>query len=275
VQRAANLKRGFAGFHTPANMLLAETALICDSADRATIDEMTSTALRTAHNIQDESFCLRMTSRCNAMVQRWWNTSVDQETSVRLLATDPRAAELTALHNVGERFGHRAPGGLLISLPVQQAASLEAIANIYHRPLAEVERVNPHVDPRQPLAEGTQVNVPDPGFATWIAARLSAGLLADVTLLATKRSELIQLLVPVASPNRTILDTVLARMLLAARPSDSQTLQALAILAGPAQMNGVLPAKLRKAVLFKLSFGPGGGGRRFGRCEGVWRSRIC
>ena len=238
VRRAASLKRGFAGFHTPANILLAETALICDPADRATIDELTSTALTTAHNIQDESFCIRMTSRCNAMVQRWWNAAVDQESSVRLLAADPRAPELTALHNVGERFSHRAPGGLPISLPVQQAASLEAIASIYHRPLAEVERVNPHVDPRQPLAEGTQVNVPDPGFATWIAARLSAGLLADGAVPAAKRLELIQLLVPVASPNPTILDTVLARMLLAARPSDSQTLQEVAILAGPAQLNG-------------------------------------
>lgn len=91
--------------------------------------------------------------------------------------------------------------GCGISGPVRQAASLEAIASIYHRPLAEVERVNPHIDPRQPLAEGTQVNVPDPGFATWIAGRLSAGLLADDALPAAKRLELIQLLVPVASPN--------------------------------------------------------------------------
>ena len=134
------------------------------------------------------------------MVQRWWNAAVDQESSVRLLAAGPRAPELTALHIVGERFSHRAPGGLPISLPVQQAASLEAIASIYHRPLAEVERVNPHVDPRQPLAEGTQVNVPDPGFATWIAARLSAGLLADGAVPAAKRLELIQLLVPVRLP---------------------------------------------------------------------------
>jgi soluble lytic murein transglycosylase-like protein len=37
----------------------------------------------------------------------------------------------------------------------------------------------------------------------------------------------------------------------------------------------VLPARLRKAAWIRISFGPGGGGPRFGRSQACERSRIC
>jgi hypothetical protein len=62
------------------------------------------------------------------------------------------------------------------------------------------------------LGETDQVALPDRGFAPWLAARLSAHIAAS-PLLALKKQELIQLLVPIAFGDRTILDTVLARLL--------------------------------------------------------------
>lgn len=229
---AAHLKRGFAGFQAPVYMMLAEAFLVCNPTRPPIIESILDMALRAAHNVQDASFCLRTTSRCNAMRQHWWG-SIKLRESVRLLVDNPRAAELAALHRIGEDFQHRDPTSLVLPDEVRSAATLSAVSNIYHRPLAELQRANPSLDPNQPLAVGTTVNIPDPGFATWIAARLSAEALVDGTLEDQQRLESMQLLVPIAAPNPTILDLVLARLLLAMRPADPGLLDALEIAAGP------------------------------------------
>jgi hypothetical protein len=229
---AANLKRGFAGFQVPVYMMLAETFLICNPTRPPIIETILDMSQQAAHNVQDASFCLRMTSRCNAMRQRWWG-SLNLRDSVRVLVEKPRSPELAAQHRIGEDFRHREPVSLALSDEVRTADTLAALSKIYHRPIAEIQHMNPGVDTDQPLAPGTLVNIPDPGFATWIAARLSAELLVESSLADQERTELLQLLVPIALPNPTVLDLVLARLLLVVRPADAALLDALEGAAGP------------------------------------------
>ncbi len=97
-------------------------------------------------------------------------------------------------------------------------------------------------------ARGTEIRIPDPGFATWIAGRLSAAVIVDQSLFEDERVELLQLLAAVAAPNTTILDRVLARLAMAADPVDPAMLDALEVAAGPAKIQstpgfeGNLPA---------------------------------
>jgi len=229
---AANLKSGFAGFQVPVYMMLAETFLVCNPTRPPIIETILDMSLQAAHNVQDASFCLRMTSRCNAMRQRWWG-SLNLRDSARALVDKPRSPELAAHHRIGEDFRHREPVSLALPDEVRRADTLAALSNIYHRPIAEIQHMNPGVDTNQSLAPGTLVNMPDPGFATWIAARLSAEMLVDSTPADQERTELLQLLVPIAIPNPTVLDLVLARLLLLIRPADAALLDALERAAGP------------------------------------------
>jgi hypothetical protein len=72
----------------------------------------------------------------------------------------------------------------------------------------------------------------------WIAARLSSAILADKDLFEDERIELLRLLVPVATPNATVLDRVLARLMIASRP-DGPLLDALQEAAGPADIQHI------------------------------------
>src|SRR6266576_495772 len=229
---AANLKRGFAGFQVPVYMMLAETFLVCNPTRPPIIETILDMSQQAAHNVQDASFCLRMTSRCNAMRQRWWG-SLNLRDSVRVLVDKPRSSELAAQHRICEDFRHREPVSLAFPDEVRRADTLAALSNIYHQPIAEIQHMNPGVGTNLSLDPGTLVNMPDPGFATWIAARLSAEVLVDSTLADQERTELLQLLVPIAIPNPTVLDLVLARLLLLIRPTDAALLDALERAAGP------------------------------------------
>jgi predicted ATPase len=235
VLGASRLKQGFAGFQAPACVMLAEAVLISTPTEQETIGALLDAALQAAHNVQDASFCLRITSRCNALRQRWWGAPEIKE-CVTLLVDDPRAPLLCALHRIGEEFSDRAQTGLPIPDDVRAAVNLKSIAAIYHCGLADLQRANSEIDPFKTLSEGTLINVPDPGFATWIATHLSAELLANPTLSDSERVALMQLLIPIASPNPTLLDTLLARLLLAARPADPSVLAELENLAGPPQI---------------------------------------
>lgn len=229
---AIMLQRGFAGFQAPVYLMLAEALLICNNARTPLIETVLEMALTAAHNVQDASFCLRVTSRCNAMRERWWSAPLDLPQVVSTLAGNPRHEQFTARHHVLEPYVHRDPSCLPISSGFLHAASLESIADSYHRPLAEVRRVNPGIDTHAPLAPGTPINIPDPGFATWIAARLSAEILVDQTLPDVEREASMKLLVPVATPNPTILDLVLSRLLLVAAPDDATVLDSIEHIVG-------------------------------------------
>jgi hypothetical protein len=235
---ASLLKRGFAGFQAPACIMLAEAMLVSNGYGQDAISSVVDSALRAARNVQDASFCLRITSRCNALRERWWGPP-DLKQLVTLLVDNQRDPQLCAVHLVGEEFEGRESTSLPIPDEVRAAATLASVAGIYHGALVDFQRVNPEVDPGKTLPKGTPVNVPDPGFATWIAAHLSAELLSNQTLSDSERLSLLQLLVPIASPNPTLLDTVLSRLLLVVRPSDPSVLSELESLAGSPEIRSL------------------------------------
>jgi hypothetical protein len=112
---------------------------------------------------------------------------------------------------------------------LRAANTLRTLAAVYERPPREFERVNEErgwaLD--EPLTGGERVNVPDPEFGPLLAARLAGLVLADGTLPDPERVRLIQSLVPLAAANPTALDTVLARLVLAWRPTDPGVLAML------------------------------------------------
>jgi hypothetical protein len=247
---ASRLLRSFAGFQAPASLVLAEAWEIVEPANAAAQTAEVERALRAAHNIQDPSFSVRMVSRCNAARKDWWGRPLkDLRSVVNRLFDGAAGAEFTALHYVGDKFEHRAPGSVEIPASTIQAASLEELKAVHRVGLEDLQRVNPQVrNASDRLPVGTEVRIPDPGFATWIAGRLSAAVLVDAGLFDEDRIELLQLLAAVAAPNATILDRVLARLAMAAPRADAGMLDALEEAAGPAQIQstpgfeGNLPA---------------------------------
>ena len=237
---------GFAGFQMPACLSLAESAEVCAPRLAVTPQKALEVARTAAHNVQDETFCARSTARYNAMRRRWWNPpaewgpGVDLVAAGRRLSDDASGAEFAALHVVGESYEGRRPGGMPRPEMAHAADSLTRLAELYHRPLADLLRLN-HGNGWQaetPLPDDTEVRIPDRGLASLLAARFAAAVLVDPALHAVQRVEAIQALVPVAAANPTALDTVLARLLLAARPTDPARLGALLDLAERARSTG-------------------------------------
>lgn len=224
---------GFAGFQTPAYLMLAEAIYICHSSYHPGIDQCLARAQEAAHNIQDARFCAKTTSRINAMQQRWWKLPIgfDIAATVNRLCQNPANPEFAALHRVGEDYSGRTDGLNKLPLPdwLRQANTLETIAQIYQKSVVELQRFNSEqrwaIDASLP--PGTRVNVPDPGLANLLTARLSAEILVASGLSDGERVKLIQSLVPLATANPTVLDTVLSRLLLAARPTDIHMLDEL------------------------------------------------
>ena len=233
---------GFAGFQMPACLTVAESAEVCGVPTAEKALEVARTA---AHNVQDETFCARSTARYNAMRRRWWNppagsaAGVDLVAAGRLLAADGGDLEPAALHVVGETYDGRRDGGLPKPESAGWADTLRKLAELYHRPLADLLRLNHgngwQADTR--LAPDSEVRIPDRGLATLVAARVAAAVLVDPALDRVQRTAAIQALVPAAAANPTALDTVLARLLLAARPAGPR-LAALVGLAEKARSTG-------------------------------------
>jgi len=231
---------GFAGFQAPAYLMLLEAHYICRGfLPRQAIEPYFTRVLEAAHNIQDARFCAKITSRCNAMQHCWWelpNSELpfkidDIVDSVNRICKNPASLEFAALHQVGEEYSLRTAGPNKLPLPdwLRRANTLETIAQIYQKSVVELQRFNSEQDWAIdiPLPSGTWVNVPDPGFVNLLTGRLSAEILVDCDLSDGERVRLIQALVPLASANPTVLDTVLSRLLLAARPNDGSILNAL------------------------------------------------
>ena len=70
---------------------------------------------------------------------------------------------------------------------------------------------------KQVLKKDDEVCIPDPDFTPVLAARFVAEALASEKLTDERRSLLIQRLVRLALPTTTVLDTVLARLMLTTR----------------------------------------------------------
>ena len=234
LDQALNLPYGFAGFQSPACLTLAEAIRVCRPGDGGAINRAMHAAEAAAHNIQDATFCARTTARFNAMSLRWWGwppDGFDVVAAAKHLCQEPYAPEFAALHLVGEQYQYRLLGPGKMPLPewVGQANTLEVLAQVYQRPLAEFQQLNREQGRAtdELLPPATAVNVPDPEFAPLLAARFAAEALVDASLPANRRVELTQSLVPIAAANPTALDTVLSRLLLAACPTDPTVLDAL------------------------------------------------
>lgn len=230
--RAQELPYGFAGYGMPAYLALAEAVRVCKPENWPAIEQALNAAQEAAHNIQDAIFCARSTARFNAMQEFWWQPTGIRELPqvAKDLRADPMAPKFTALHRVGEGYDRRRwEGKIRLPPEMYDAHTLQALADVYRRPVTEFQRLNREqewaVD--QVLSEGTPVYVPDPGFAPLLAARFAAEALVEPSLPPSARQELIQTLVPVAVANATTLDLVLARLLLADPPSEPAILTEL------------------------------------------------
>ena len=244
LDRAIGMPFGFAGYNAPANLTLAESNSVCRPGDGGAIDRALAAALRTAHNVQEAGFCARTTAYVNAMRDRWWKPPIDDLAgTIARFVEDPFDPEFAPVHFVAEPFGARSKGNEMLPLSdeVRGAATLRQLAeNVYHVPVAELQLMNPDVDPDRRLTDGHPVALADRRFAPLLAARFAAEVLV-APLGATEQVALIRRLVPVASPTQTALDTVLSRMLLAAAPSED-VLVALRDLAPDVWMDEPQPA---------------------------------
>ena len=214
-QKALELRFGAAGLRAPACLTLAETLHVCAPNDPR-IDEALDKALTAAHNIQDPSFCARTTSRVNAMRKSWWPDGGIDLATIEQFLKDPTDVRFAALHNVGEAYRQRTVTDAFPMDKLRNAQTLAELADIYQRPLADFQRLNPGWQADKALPFDTLVVVPDPGFAPMLAARFAAECEVAPALSAETRITYIQALVPLAVGNPTALDAVLTQLLLAA-----------------------------------------------------------
>jgi hypothetical protein len=235
IQVALGLQYGFAGFNAPACLALAE-AIEVSSRDLGQIEQALASALRSAHNVQDSTFCARTTSRVVAMTSRWWGSPPIAEFDVvgasAHLFDEPSAAEFAAMHVIGEQYLSRVPE-TTIPLPqtLLNAATIADLAEIYQRPIEEFRRLNSTLEVGQSLSIGTPVNIPDPGFAPLLAARFAARALTDSSLSEAQRQTTIHMLVPIAAADATALDSTLSRWISASSSTDQGMLSKLSELA--------------------------------------------
>lgn len=208
---------GFAGYQALACEAVAEAIHVCNEGDpkaRLQIEQALEWAQRAAHNVQDPTFCARMTGRVNALRRYWWQPFDVEERARRLLDGSP-LPEFAALHYVGHQYTGRRPDALQWAAWVAEDQTFDGLERIYQRPKADFLRLNGGVD--RPLAIGEEIAVPDPGFAPHLAARLAAEVLAQAGFapLLPERMQLLRSLVPVALRSPTALDAVLTRLVLA------------------------------------------------------------
>jgi hypothetical protein len=236
IARALEIQFGFAGFSAPAALRVAESVRVTTPVDAQAIDRALTSALASAHNINDPTFCARTTARVNALRENWWtplpNGVLDPRSAAQRLGKDSTTSEFAARHHVGETYGGRDIGRTVpLSYDLIRATTLAELATVYQRPLSDFIRLNPVFDQHQSLPAGTVVHVPDPGLAPFIATCLAAQALADPALSQAEQAAVLRSLVPVASRDVTALDTLLARLLLSLPAQDLEALKRLQQLA--------------------------------------------
>jgi hypothetical protein len=215
---------GFAGYQAPACLALADAIQICESGNPnmlVHIEQALQWAQTAAHNIQDPSFCARVTARVNA-IRRDWRLGFNIEERARWLATAGHP-QLAALHRVGHKYDGRRPDALQFPAWATNDKTFEGLARLYQRPKQDFLRLN---GPDRPLNPGDEIAVPDPGFVPHIAARVSAEILAQAghMPLPADRLQLLRSLVPRTIASPTALDAVLTRLVLAQGRNDPASL---------------------------------------------------
>ena len=217
LQQALRLAdSGFAGYQAPACLALADTIRVCAPGDpqaEANIDQALQWAQRAAHNVQDPTFCARMTARVNALRHYWWQ-GFDLDERVRQFPGAAHRPEFAALHRVGHAYAGRRMDALQFPHWASDDQSFDALQRLYQRPKSDFLRLN---GGERPLHPGDEVAVPDPGFIPHLAARLAAEMLAEAGDAPWSAEELgrLRALVPHAVPSPTALDAVLTRLVLA------------------------------------------------------------
>jgi len=248
------LRTGFAGYSAPACLTIAESIEIAQNPSPDVLRQVLDNALSAAHNAQDPLYCARVTARVHAMRNRWWDATFNLEPTVEHFWKESDAPEFASTFLVGERFEHRSPNSMPMEpefLPetVEEATGEKIVKKIEEafklRP-GELTPLNEDVARDGPLRKSYPIRLPDPGFATWLAARFAGRALADRTLSSSRRIALIRALVPLAVASPTALDTVLARLVLAEQPASTVTLDRIANLAAaaiapPGSMAAALP----------------------------------
>jgi hypothetical protein len=195
-------------------MALAETAWIVGEGEPLPlIDDALDKAQRAAHNVQDMTFCARLTARVNALRRHWW-TPFALGPRARQLGDGVPRTEFAALHRVGQHYAGRQPDALQWPAWAADDTSFDLLARRYQRLKDDFLRLN---GADRPLKPGEDVAVPDVGLVPHLAARLAAEVLAQAQGLALQAEQVAQLrrLVPHALPSATALDAVLARVVLA------------------------------------------------------------
>lgn len=212
LDQVAKLAHGFAGYEAPATLTIAESNFIVRPGDEAARRDCLAAALEVSHNIQDPAFAARITSQVNAMIRLWENPVDDIAATVSRFVSHPHDAEFAAVHMVGEQFAHRNPLNHLPADKVTVATTLESLAQqVFQVPVFTVELLNPGTARNRTLNTETAVRIPDPTFVPLVATWLSACLLGS-HLAVDRKVSLIASLVPAASSNPTLLDTLLARL---------------------------------------------------------------
>jgi hypothetical protein len=215
LQAASNLAdSGFAGYQAPACLALAEAIDVCGSDPTQTeVEQALGWAQRAAHNVQDPTFCARMTARVNAMRRYWWQAFNVDESQQRLTEAG-HLPGFAALHRVGHEYIGRRADALKFPPWACDDRTFDGLARLYQRPKADFLRLN---GGERPLNKGEELAVPDPGFVPHLAARFAAETLAKAggAPLSPDRMEVLRLLVPRAVPSPTALDAVLTRLVLA------------------------------------------------------------
>ena len=213
---------GFAGYQAPACLAMAEAFWVCAEGGpqfAAQIEQSLAWAQNAAHNVQDPTFCARMTARVNAMRRHWWPAAgaagaVQLDDRARSLADAAYRPELNALHRVGHAYTGRRDDALALPPWATHVGTFDALERLYQRSRADFLRLN---GADRPLVKGDDVAVPDPGLVPHLAARLAAEVLAQAghNPLPPERLKLLRTLVPFAAISPTALDAVLTRLVLA------------------------------------------------------------
>lgn len=211
LRAALEVPFGYAGFRAPASVALAQAFMVAEPADGAGRTEALDAALRSAHNVQEQAFCIVTTARV-ATLTRWSAAPpADVREVVHAFVDDPAAARFCPRHRIGERFEHRTRHDHLSIEYVTDMRTPEQLAEELDVPRSAVVRLNTGgpVD--------STIGLPDPGFAPLVATWLATQV-AVTDLDRAERAGLIAGLLPAAALDATALDLVLARLLTEVRP---------------------------------------------------------
>lgn len=246
----AILRTGFAGYSAPACVTIAEALEIAHRLTPSPAPMVLDAALSAAHNVQDPLFSARVTSRVQAMREFYWDLPFELSATVNRFIKDPEAAEFCPTFRIGEAFEYRSPDSLPMDPRFHSANTIEKIEKLFKLRPDQAAALNPGVQPNSVLPDGFRVRLPDPGFASWLAARFAGRASADPAVTADQRIAIIRSLVPLAAASPTTLDTVMSRLVLAEQPAAVQALDRIAALADAAVVErGSLAARLPDAAI--------------------------